>query len=53
VNITSPLTHLSGTGVSGNTLSDDHFGVWTKNVPPIAKSANTVSSTVTVHLFQS
>jgi parallel beta-helix repeat protein len=49
----SAVTHLSGTSVSGNTLSDDHFGIWTKNVPPTAKSANTFSSTVTVHLFQS
>jgi parallel beta-helix repeat protein len=49
----SAVTPLSGTSVSGNTLSDDHFGIWTKNVPPIAKSANTFSSTVTIHLFQS
>jgi hypothetical protein len=46
------VTHLSSTSVPGNTLSDGHFGIWTKNVLPTAKSANTLSSTVTVDLFQ-
>jgi hypothetical protein len=48
----SAVTPLTGTSVTGNTLSDDHYGIWTKNVPAIAKSANTFSSTVTVDLFQ-
>lgn len=48
----SAVTPLSGTSLAGNTVSDDHYGIWTKNVPAIAKSANTFSASVTVALLQ-
>jgi parallel beta-helix repeat protein len=37
----SGADHLKNTVVSGNLIRDNHFGIWTKNAPPIKKSANT------------
>jgi Right handed beta helix region len=49
--IASGATKLKGTVVSGNTISDTHFGIYTKNVPPIKKAANKFSH-VTVAMKQ-
>lgn len=37
----SAVTPLKGTVVRGNVVSDVHFGIWTRNVPPIPANANT------------
>jgi nitrous oxidase accessory protein NosD len=37
----SNVTKLSGIVIKGNTISHTHYGIFTKNVPPIAKKANT------------
>lgn len=47
----SANTTLSGTEVSGNSISNVHYGIWTKNVPPISPSANTFTN-VTVPVSQ-
>lgn len=39
--IGSASVKLSGTVVKGNTISDVHYGIYTKNVPPIKRKANT------------
>lgn len=39
--IFSAVTPLRGTVVRGNTISDVHFGIWTRNVPAIPANANT------------
>jgi nitrous oxidase accessory protein NosD len=39
--IGSNVTKLKGTVVSGNTISNTHFGIYTKNVPAIKQKANT------------
>jgi Right handed beta helix region len=49
--IGSGATKLKGIVVSGNTISDTHFGVYTKNAPSIKKKANTFHH-VTVALKQ-
>ncbi len=38
--IGSASVRLSGIVVKGNTISQTHFGIYTKNVPPIKRSAN-------------
>ncbi|MGA2454130.1 MAG: right-handed parallel beta-helix repeat-containing protein [Solirubrobacteraceae bacterium] len=48
----SAATPLTGTSIVANKISHDYYGIWTKNVPTIAQSANTFASTVTVPLFQ-
>ncbi len=35
-----------------NKISHDYYGIWTKNVPTIAQSANTFAASVTVPLLQ-
>ncbi len=39
--IFSAVTPLRGIVVRGNRISDVHFGIWTRNVPPIPANANT------------
>jgi nitrous oxidase accessory protein NosD len=39
----SAVTPLEGTVVKGNQISKVKYGIWTKNVPPIALGANTFS----------
>jgi len=36
----SAVTPLQGTVVRGNVIRDVHFGIWTRNVPPIDPDAN-------------
>ncbi|MGO9762285.1 MAG: right-handed parallel beta-helix repeat-containing protein [Solirubrobacteraceae bacterium] len=48
----SAATPLTGTSIVANKISHDYYGIWTKNVPTIAQSANTFASTVTVPPFQ-
>jgi parallel beta-helix repeat protein len=48
----SAVTPLSATQVAGNQLSNAFYGIWTKNVPKIARNANTFAKTVTVPLTQ-
>jgi parallel beta-helix repeat protein len=48
----SAATQLSGMTVSGNQVSSDYYGIWTKHVPAIPATANTFASTVVVHLMQ-
>jgi parallel beta-helix repeat protein len=48
----SAAAPLTGTTIVGNQVSHDYYGIWTKNVPTIAPSANTSASTVTVPLLQ-
>jgi nitrous oxidase accessory protein NosD len=50
--IFSAVTPLEGTVVKGNKIFKEHFGIWTKNVPPIPLGAN-VFKEVEVPLFQS
>jgi parallel beta-helix repeat protein len=52
ITVWSAATPLSGTVITGNQISSDHYGIWTQHVPKIAKSANTFASTVTVPVFQ-
>lgn len=52
ITIWSAVSPLTGTTVTGNQISHDYYGIWTQNVPKIAKSANTFAATVTVPLFQ-
>jgi hypothetical protein len=51
IDIFSAVTPLVGTVVSGNTLSNEYYGIWTQNVPPLSSTANTFAN-VTVPLFQ-
>ena len=46
------MTPLEGIIVKGNKISKEHFGIWTKNAPPIKESDNTFTE-VEVPLFQS
>jgi len=48
----SAAAPLTGTSIVANQISHDYYGIWTKNVPTIAPSANTSASTVTVPLLQ-
>ena len=48
----SAVTPLTGTSIVGNHISHDYYGIWTKNVPTFALSANTFASTVTSPLLQ-
>jgi hypothetical protein len=48
----SALTKLKGTVVQGNRLSDEYYGIWTQNVPPIKKSLNKFARTVKVPIHQ-
>lgn len=48
----SAVTPLEGIVVKGNAISKEHFGIWTKNAPPINPAANTFTE-VEVPLFQS
>jgi nitrous oxidase accessory protein NosD len=50
--VASAVSPLSGTVIAGNTISDTHYGIWTKNVPPMSSSANTFHD-VAVPLTQS
>jgi len=50
--VASAVTPLSGIEIAGNTISDTHYGIWTKGVSTIAPSANTFNG-VTVDLTQS
>jgi parallel beta-helix repeat protein len=52
ITLFSAVTPLKGTVVAGNRLSDAHFGIWTQNVPPIARNANRADRSVAVPLFQ-
>jgi nitrous oxidase accessory protein NosD len=52
ITVWSAVTPLKGTVVTGNRLSDAHFGVWTQNVPTIAPDANRAARSVAVPLFQ-
>jgi nitrous oxidase accessory protein NosD len=45
--IASSVTPLQGTAVAGNTVSNDYYGIWTKNVPTISASANTFNGVTT------
>jgi hypothetical protein len=45
--IASSVTPLQGTVVAGNTVSNDYYGIWTKNVPTISASANTFNGVTT------
>jgi nitrous oxidase accessory protein NosD len=47
----SAFTKLKGTVVRGNKLSNEYYGIWTQNVPPIRKSLNKFAN-VTVPVFQ-
>jgi parallel beta-helix repeat protein len=47
----SGVDRLTGIVVKGNKITGDHFGIWTKNAPKIAKSANTFRA-VAVPLHQ-
>lgn len=46
------MTPLSGVVISGNTISNTHFGIWTKGVPTMNRAANRYHH-VTVPLQQS
>jgi nitrous oxidase accessory protein NosD len=48
----SAVTPIQGTVITGNTLGDEYYGIWTQNVPPISPNANTFLSGVTVPVFQ-
>jgi parallel beta-helix repeat protein len=48
----SAVTPLTGMSVTGNVLSNDYYGIWTKNAPKISSSENTFTHTVTVPLTQ-
>jgi nitrous oxidase accessory protein NosD len=50
--VASAVTPLSGTEIAGNRISDEYYGVWTKNVPAMSASANSYTG-VTVPLAQS
>jgi nitrous oxidase accessory protein NosD len=50
--IFSAVTKLEGIVVKSNKISKEHFGIWTKNAPPINAAANTFTE-VEVPLFQS
>jgi parallel beta-helix repeat protein len=50
--IFSAVTPLEGIVVKGNKINKEHFGIWTKNAPPINESDNTFTE-VEVPLFQS
>jgi len=52
ITIWSAATPLTGTSIVANQISHDYYGIWTKNVPKIAQSANTFAATVTVPLLQ-
>ncbi|HEY4278659.1 MAG TPA: right-handed parallel beta-helix repeat-containing protein [Conexibacter sp.] len=52
ITVFSAVTPLQGTVVSGNKISNVHFGVWTQNVPTIDPDANRTNATVAVPLFQ-
>jgi hypothetical protein len=49
--VASAVSPLSGIEIAGNTISDVHYGIWTKNVPPISLTANTFTN-VAVPLMQ-
>jgi len=48
----SAITPIRGTVITGNTLGDEYYGIWTQNVPTITPSANTFATGVTVPVFQ-
>ena len=48
----SAVTKLAGIVITGNHLANEYYGIWTMNVPPINKKANTFASTVKVPVFQ-
>jgi parallel beta-helix repeat protein len=50
--IFSAVTPLEGIVVKGNKINKEHFGIWTKNAPPIKASDNFFTE-VEVPLFQS
>ena len=45
--VASAVSTLEGTVVADNTVSNDYYGIWTKNVPTISASANTFSAVTT------
>lgn len=47
----SDVVKLSGIVITGNTISNTHFGIWTKNAPKVSPKANKFKH-VTVHLKQ-
>jgi hypothetical protein len=49
--VASGVTPLKGTVISGNKISDAHYGIWTLNVPKLKKGANAFKH-VTVPLAQ-
>jgi hypothetical protein len=48
----SAATKLTSTTVRHNQISNEEIGIWTKNAPAIARSANTFASTVKTPLMQ-
>jgi parallel beta-helix repeat protein len=48
----SAATKLTGTTVQHNQISNEQIGIWTQNVPAIAKTANTFAATVKTPLVQ-
>lgn len=50
--VASAVSELSGTVIAGNRISDEYYGIWTKNVPAISASSNTFTN-VTDPLTQS
>lgn len=42
--VASAVSPLAGTVIANNNISDVHYGIWTKNVPPISPSANTFTN---------
>jgi hypothetical protein len=42
--VASAVTPLKGTEIANNTISNVHYGIWTKNVPTISPSANTFNN---------
>jgi parallel beta-helix repeat protein len=53
IDLFSAVGKLTGLVVTGNHLSNEYYGIWTKNVPTIPLSSNTFDSSVTVDEFQS
>jgi hypothetical protein len=48
----SAVTPIRGTIITGNTLGNEYYGIWTQNVPTISAGANTFAAGVTVPVFQ-
>ena len=42
--VASAVTPLAGTEIANNNISNVHYGIWTKSVPPISPTANTFNN---------